>query len=91
MKRIIGFIIVAIIAIVAVSCEAAMDVGGPASPGGDKGQGPLPTKPIKRRPIVPTTRLPRPRVIGYENLSNGTLSSYEVVELEPESEKFYEE
>ena len=91
MKRIIGFIIVAIIAIVAVSCEAAMDVEGPISPGGDKGQGPLPTKPIKRRPIVPTTRLPRPRVIGYENLSNGTLSSYEVVELEPESEEFYEE
>ena len=91
MKRIIGFIIVAIIAIVAVSCEAAMDVGGPISPGGDKEQGLLPTKPIKRRPIVPTTRLPRPRVIGYENLSSGTLSSYEVVELEPESEEFYEE
>ena len=80
----------AIIAIVAVSCEA--DAFDPTlSPGGDKGQGPLPTKPIKRRPIVPTTRLPRPRVIGYENLSNGTLSSYEVVELEPESEEFYEE
>lgn len=91
MKRIIGFIIVAIIAIVAVSCEAAMDAYEPTSPGGDKGQGPLPTKPIKRRPIVPTTRLPRPRVIGYENLSNGTLSSYEVVEPEPESEEFYEE
>ena len=91
MKRIIGFIIVAIIAIVVVSCEAAMDVGGPVSPGGDKEQGLLPTKPIKRRPIVPTTRLPRPRVIGYENLSNGTLSSYEVVELEPEAEEFYEE
>lgn len=91
MKRIIGFIIVAIIAIVAVSCEAAMDIGDHTSPGEDKGQGPLPTKPIKRRPIVPTTRLPRPRVIGYENLSNGTLSSYEVVELEPESEEFYEE
>lgn len=89
MKRIIGFIIVAIIAIVAVSCEA--DAFDPALPGGDKGQGPLPTKPIKRRPIVPTTRLPRPRVIGYENLSSGTLSSYEVVELEPESEEFYEE
>ena len=79
----------AIIAIVAVSCEA--DAFDPTSPGGDIGQGPLPTKPIKRRPIVPTTRLPRPRVIGYENLSSGTLSSYEVVELEPESEEFYEE
>lgn len=90
MKRIIGFIIVAIIAIVAVSCEA-MEAVEPPFPGGDKGQGPLPTKPIKRRPIVPTTRLPRPRVIGYENLSNGTLSSYEVVELEPESEEFYKE
>jgi hypothetical protein len=89
MKRIIGFIIVAIIAIVAVSCEA--DAFDPALPESGEGQGPLPTKPIKRRPIVPTTRLPRPRVIGYENLSNGTLSSYEVVELEPESEEFYEE
>ena len=91
MKRIIGFIIVAIIAIVAVSCEAMEAFDPTLSPGGDKGQGPLPTKPIKRRPIVPTTRLPRPRVIGYENLSNGTLSSYEVVELESESEEFYEE
>ena len=79
----------AIIAIVAVSCEAAMDNVESPFPGEDKGQGPLPTKPIKRRPIVPTTRLPRPRVIGYENLSNGTLSSYEVVE--PETEEFYEE
>ena len=91
MKRIIGFIIVAVIAIVAVSCEAMEAFDPTLSPGGDNGQGPLPTKPIKRRPIVPTTRLPRPRVIGYENLSNGTLSSYEVVELEPESEEFYEE
>lgn len=89
MKRIIGFIIVAIIAIVAVSCEA--DAFDPALPEYEVGKGPLPTKPIKRRPIVPTTRLPRPRVIGYENLSSGTLSSYEVVELEPESEEFYEE
>ena len=78
----------AIIAIVVVSCEA-MEAFEPTFPGGDKEQGQLPTKPIKRRPIVPTTRLPRPRVIGYENLSNGTLNSYEVVE--PESEEFYEE
>lgn len=86
MKRIIGFIIVAIIAIVAVSCEA-MEAFEPTFPGGDKEQGQLPTKPIKRRPIVPTTRLPRPRVIGYENLSSGTLNSCEVVE----PEELYEE
>ena len=78
----------AIIAIVAVSCEA-MEAFEPEFPGGDKEQGLLPTKPIKRRPIVPTTRLPRPRVIGYENLSSGTLNSCEVVESE--SEEFYEE
>ena len=86
MKRIIGFIIVAIIAIVAVSCEA-MEAFEPEFPGGDKEQGLLPTKPIKRRPIVPTTRLPRPRVIGYENLSSGTLNSCEMVE----PEELYEE
>lgn len=58
MKRFLKYIVVAIIAIVAVSCEVGDmhvgDLGGNIKPG--------PTTPIKRRPIVPTAQLPRPRV-----------------------------
>jgi hypothetical protein len=58
MKRFLKYIVVAIIAIVAVSCEVGdMHVGD--LEGNIK---PRPTTPIKRRPIVPTAQLPRPRV-----------------------------
>ena len=61
MKRFLKYIVVAIIAIVAVSCEVGdVHLGEDIHPieGNIK---PRPTTPIKRRPIVPTTQLPRPR------------------------------
>ena len=61
MKRFLKYIVVAIIAIVAVSCEVGdMHVGD--YPPLEGNINPRPTTPIKRRPIVPTAQLPRPRV-----------------------------
>ena len=57
MKRFLKYIVVAIIAIVAVSCEVG-DAHFHPIEGNIK---PRPTTPIKRRPIVPTAQLPRPR------------------------------
>lgn len=43
-------------------CAADFDAGiGDANPNPDPGR---PTVPIKRRPIVPSTKLPRPRLIA---------------------------
>ena len=70
MRSLLKFIVVAIIAVVAVSCEmreyeliTPPDTGENLRPA-------KPTSPIKRRPIVPTTNLPRPRVMEeYNSLS----------------------
>lgn len=70
MRSLLKFIVVAIIAVVAVSCE--MRVGELITPPNtDENLKPAkPTSPIKRRPIVPTTHLPRPRVMEeYNSLS----------------------
>ena len=62
MKRFLKYIVVAIIAIVAVSCEVGDAHVGDYHPiEGDIKPRPRPTTPIKRRPIVPTAQLPRPR------------------------------
>ena len=61
MKRFLKYIVVAIIAIVAVSCEVGDVHVGNFHPI-DGNIKPRPTTPIKRRPIVPTAQLPRPRV-----------------------------
>lgn len=78
MKRILKYVVVAVIAIVAVSCEVDMldsscpDPGVGQLPGNGKdegeespGDGVGPTTPIKRRPIVPDGKLKRPRVIDF--------------------------
>lgn len=78
MKRILKYVVVAVIAIVAVSCEVGMldssiaDPGigqlpGNGQDGGEEspGDGVGPTTPIKRRPIVPDGKLKRPRVIDF--------------------------
>lgn len=96
MKRFLKYVVMAVIAIVAVSCEVAMEDNfnndvppyGPENGGNDGDD--KPTTPIKRRPIVPSTNLPRPRVIGYENFLSGTISSCEVVEIE-EAEELYDQ
>lgn len=77
MRRILKYVIVAMIAIVAVSCEVeslSFIEGKEDHPGqvpgsgedvgeSDPGDGGNPTTPIKRRPIVPGGKLKRPRVI----------------------------
>lgn len=77
MRRILRYVIAAMIAIVAVSCEVeslSFIEGKEDHPGevpgsgedvgeGDPGDGGNPTTPIKRRPIVPGGKLKRPRVI----------------------------
>ena len=78
MKRILKYVVVAVIAIVAVSCEVGMLDSSIADPGigqlpgngpedGEEspGDGVGPTTPIKRRPIVPDGKLKRPRVIDF--------------------------
>lgn len=79
MRRILKYVIAAMIAIVAVSCEMESlsfiegkedHPGQVPGSGEDKGEGEsgpgdggYPTTPIKRRPIVPGGKLKRPRVI----------------------------
>ena len=62
--RVFKFALLCVIALVMVGCEA--DVMHP----GDFRPEPLPVKPtvpLKKRPIVPTSKLPRPRVVeAYE-------------------------
>ena len=82
MKRYLKYIVVAIIAVVSLSCEADSNVFvDPENGNSDK---PKPTTPIKRRPIVPTTHLPRPRVIEpvSDNMVIGTNDDYNSVALD---------
>lgn len=57
MIKILRFLICAVVVLLTVGCEAAFD-GEVTNPD------PKPTVPLKKRPIVPTTKLPRPRVVG---------------------------
>ena len=61
--RVFKFALLCVIALVMVGCEALMEPG-------DFRPDPLPAKPtvpLKKRPIVPTSKLPRPRVAeAYE-------------------------
>ena len=57
MIKIFRFAICVVVVLLTVGCEAAFD-GEVANPD------PKPTVPLKKRPIVPTTKLPRPRVVG---------------------------
>lgn len=50
-----------------------------------------PTVPIKRRPIVPTTKLPRPRIIGGVEWSNGTTLAIHLNEAMPSAEVVIED
>lgn len=64
--RVFKFALLCVIALVMVGCEAR-EVMSP----GDFNPEPLPAKPtvpLKKRPIVPTSKLPRPRVVeAYES------------------------
>ena len=58
--RVFKFALMCVIALVMVGCEAGVMEPGDFNPE------PLPAKPtvpLKKRPIVPTSKLPRPRVV----------------------------
>ena len=59
MKKIIKYVLFAVVALGAVACESGLV--GPMDPSHDV-RPTKPTVPLKRRPIVPTSKLPRPRV-----------------------------
>lgn len=72
--RVFKFALLCVIALVMVGCEAIEMAPGDFNPE------PLPVKPtvpLKKRPIVPTSKLPRPRVVeAYE------AEAYEAAEWE---------
>ena len=59
MIKIFKLAIFVVIILVAVGCE--VEIAAPMDPAPGR-----PTVPLKRRPIVPTSKLPRPRVAGEE-------------------------
>ena len=61
MIKIFKLAIFVVIILVAVGCEMG-DIAAPLDPSVPG----RPTVPLKRRPIVPSTKLPRPRVAGEE-------------------------
>lgn len=69
MKKIIKYVLFAVVALGAVACESGMN-GGPTSPHPDV-RPTKPTVPLKRRPIVPTSKLPRPRVADIYQSADG--------------------
>ena len=87
MNTLFKYIIALAIAIGTVACterniEAAIptdpsitpDSPDDTDPGDMPTIGDKPTTPIKRRPIVPTSKLPRPRIIDRIEFNSGTLS-----------------
>lgn len=68
--RVFKFALMCVIALVMVGCEARVMEPGDFSPE------PLPVKPtvpLKKRPIVPTSKLPRPRVASVTINAEGGL------------------
>lgn len=68
--RLFRYVLYCIVVLVAVGCE--LDVMMP----GDMQPGPCPVKPtvpLKKRPIVPTSKLPRPRVAEVSITAEGGL------------------
>lgn len=77
--RVFKFALMCVIALVMVGCEAMEDIGDKVD-NGDTGEDvcpePLPVKPtvpLKKRPIVPTSKLPRPRVAEVSITAEGGL------------------
>ena len=68
MNKIVRYVLYGIVVLVAVGCEAGV-ASDPAVP-------PTyvrPTVPLKKRPIVPTTKLPRPRVVEFGYTAQGAM------------------
>lgn len=76
MIKIFRFAICIVVALLMVGCEAGY-VGDLEVPDAKPGK---PTVPLKKRPIVPTTKLPRPRVA--EEYATAEAEVYEATEWE---------
>lgn len=68
--RVFKFALMCVIALVMVGCEAEVMESGDISPEPLPGK---PTVPLKKRPIVPTSKLPRPRVASVTINAEGGL------------------
>jgi hypothetical protein len=74
--RVFRFALMCVIALVMVGCEAMEDKMDNGDMGEDVCPEPLPVKPtvpLKKRPIVPTSKLPRPRVAEVSITAEGVL------------------
>ena len=69
MIKILKIAICLVVALVAVGCEVAFE-GDVVYPGPAPAK---PTVPLKKRPIVPTTKLPRPRIIDVAERTDGSI------------------
>ena len=81
--RVFKFALICVIALVMVGCEVAEVMSPDEINPGETSPDPLPVKPtvpLKKRPIVPTTKLPRPRVVDIYFLAERTM----VVEMAEE-------
>ena len=74
MTKRLKHILLLLIASTLTACEASLDIGDVDIPLPGDGDDNRPTTPIKRRPIVPKNKLPRPRVIDDVNLKLDILS-----------------
>ena len=68
--RVFKFALMCVIALVMVGCDARVMESGDISPEPLPGK---PTVPLKKRPIVPTSKLPRPRVASVTINAEGGL------------------
>lgn len=77
--RVFKFALLCVIALVMVGCDAIEMAPGDFNPE------PLPvrpTVPLKKRPIVPTSKLPRPRVVEAYEAECYEAEAYEATEWE---------
>ena len=68
MNKIVRYVLYGIVVLVAVGCEAGVVFDPAVPPTYVK-----PTVPLKKRPIVPTTKLPRPRVVEFGYTAQGAM------------------
>lgn len=73
--RLLRAILYCVVVLLAVGCESMFDaeIPDPIYPAVK------PTVPLKRRPIVPTTKLPRPRIVDAPQLTIDVSCAEEVV------------
>lgn len=78
MIRIFKVAICIVVTLMAVGCEFEYDASGNPLPNQPNKPG-RPTVPLKKRPIVPTTKLPRPRVVENPEVNAHVIEEVDVV------------